>query len=232
VIRLAAIGLSARADRASRARAAGDEETVEAEIGAASELIEAARSGAEHRRRPKAILGLEGRAWLARAEAEWHRVTGENAPEGWESVLAAFDHGFVYEAGRARWRLAEALAEAGRRDDAQREWSHAVEVADRLGAAPLRKALDDLARRARLGHGQPGWAGGRPGKLAGLTSREREVLRLIVAGRSNREIGATLFIAPKTASVHVSNILAKLGAASRTEAAAIAHGEGLTSSPN
>ena len=54
------------------------------------------------------------------------------------------------------------------------------------------------------------------------------MLRLIVAGRSNREIGATLFIAPKTASVHVSNILAKLGAASRTEAAAIAHDEGLT----
>ncbi len=54
------------------------------------------------------------------------------------------------------------------------------------------------------------------------------MLRLILAGRSNREIGAALFIAPKTASVHVSNILAKLGAASRTEAAAIAHDEGLT----
>jgi DNA-binding NarL/FixJ family response regulator len=104
-----------------------------------------------------------------------------------------------------------------------------VEVADRLGAAPLRAALADLGRRARLVHGQAGGgSAGRPGKLAGLTSRERDVLRLILAGRSNREIGAELFIAPKTASVHVSNILAKLGAASRTEAAAIAHGEGLT----
>jgi DNA-binding NarL/FixJ family response regulator len=63
--------------------------------------------------------------------------------------------------------------------------------------------------------------------LAGLTSREREVLRLLVAGRSNREIAASLFIAPKTASVHVSNILTKLSAASRGEAAAIAAAAGL-----
>jgi DNA-binding CsgD family transcriptional regulator len=229
VIRLAAVGLCARADRASRARGAGDEAAVRAEVDAAGVLIEAARAGAAHRRRPKAVLGLEGRAWLARAEAEWSRVTGDNSPEAWEYVVAAFDCGFVYETARARWRLAESLAEAGRREDAQREWEKAAAVADQLGAAPLRAALDDLARRARLGHGPaPGWAGGRPGRLAGLTSREREVLRLIVAGRSNREIGATLFIAPKTASVHVSNILAKLGAASRTEAAAIAHDEGLT----
>jgi DNA-binding NarL/FixJ family response regulator len=54
-----------------------------------------------------------------------------------------------------------------------------------------------------------------------------EVLRLLAAGHSNREIAGELFIAPKTASVHVSNILAKLGAASRTEAAAIAHSNGL-----
>ncbi len=54
----------------------------------------------------------------------------------------------------------------------------------------------------------------------GLTGREREVLRLVAAGRSNREIAAELFISPKTASVHVSNILGKLGAASRGEAAA------------
>jgi len=228
VIRLAAIGLCARADRAVRARVAGDHAAEQAEIGAAGELIEAARSGAEHRRRPKAILGIEGRAWLARAEAEWRRATGVNSPEAWQSVLDAFGQGYVYEAARARWRLAEALAEAGRRDDAQREWDKAAEVADQLGARPLRAALDSLARRARLGHGPtPDWSGGRPGKLASLTGREREVLKLIVAGRSNREIGTTLFIAPKTASVHVSNILAKLGASSRTEAAAIAHEEGL-----
>ena len=68
--------------------------------------------------------------------------------------------------------------------------------------------------------------------LASLTAREREVLRLIAAGHSNREIASVLFIAPKTASVHVSNILGKLGAASRTEAAAIAHREGLITEPS
>lgn len=62
---------------------------------------------------------------------------------------------------------------------------------------------------------------------AGLTSREREVLRLIAAGRSNKEIAAPLFIAPKTASVHVPDILGKLGASSRTEAAAIARRDGI-----
>ena len=62
----------------------------------------------------------------------------------------------------------------------------------------------------------------RPGRL-GLTDRELEVLRLVAAGRSNRDIAADLFISAKTASVHVSNIMAKLGAANRAEATAIAH---------
>jgi DNA-binding CsgD family transcriptional regulator len=86
--------------------------------------------------------------------------------------------------------------------------------------------------RARLdpGNGTGNGNGNRarpgPDPLAALTDREREVLSLLARGRSNREIGSELFITPKTASVHVSNILAKLGAASRTEAAAIAHREG------
>jgi DNA-binding NarL/FixJ family response regulator len=131
---------------------------------------------------------------------------------------------------RSRWRLAEALAEAGQRADAEREWGLAMAVAAELGAAPLRAALDDLGRRARLGPapGAGSRAGaGAPDALAGLTNREREVLRLLAAGRSNREIATALFIAPKTASVHVSNIMAKLGAGSRTEAAAIALQAGL-----
>jgi len=98
-------------------------------------------------------------------------------------------------------------------------------VAEQLAARPLRKALTDLGRRGRLtrdeGERRPVSA------LGGLTAREQEVLRLLAAGRSNREIAAELFIAPKTASVHVSNILAKLRAGSRTEAAAIAHAEGI-----
>jgi len=225
VIRVAAVGLSACADRAERARAARDEDRVAAATSKAAELIEAARAGAAYQRKPKFVLGVEGRGWLARAEAEWHRARGHNDPQGWLAVLDAFGPAFVYEAARSRWRLAEALAEAGERDEAQQQWRQAVQAADKLGAAPLRAALDSLARRARLG---PVPAGGQAGgDLATLTAREQEVLRLLAEGRSNREIGAALYITPKTASVHVSNILAKLGAASRTEAAAIAHRDGL-----
>ena len=100
-------------------------------------------------------------------------------------------------------------------------------AADELGARPLRRP------RWRPRPPGPDRRGAHEHRMArrssALTSREREVLRLLAAGRSNREIASVLFIAPKTASVHVSNILGKLGAASRTEAAAIAHREGLTS---
>ena len=61
----------------------------------------------------------------------------------------------------------------------------------------------------------------------GLTPREREVLELVSLGRTNRQIGEALFISENTAGVHVSNILGKLGVASRTEAAAIAVRAGL-----
>ncbi len=235
VIRAAAVGLSALADRARQARAAGDEDSAAAAVDAARSMHEAARQGAAYEMRPEFVLGKDGRGWLARAEAEWGRANGDNDPGAWQAVVDAFGTGFVYESARSRWRLAEALAEAGDREAAQREWLIAVQAADDLAAAPLRAALADLGRRARLGrpaapgHG-PGqaWAGpGGRGPLAALTARELEVLRLMAAGQSNKEIGAELFITAKTASVHVSNILAKLGASSRTEAAAIAHGQGL-----
>jgi DNA-binding NarL/FixJ family response regulator len=229
VIRPAAVALSAHADRAAQARAVGDDGAVTAELAAAAELLDAAREGAAFPKRPKFILGPEGRGWLARAEAEYRRVGGDNDPQAWHAVLDAFGPDYVYEIARTRWRLAEALAEAGRRDEAAEQWRQAAETADRLGARPLRRALDDLARRARIGPVPDDHAAG--AVLASLTSREREVLRLIAAGRSNREIAAVLYIAPKTASVHVSNILGKLGAASRTEAAAIAHREGLITDP-
>ena len=230
VLRPAAIALSARADRAVQARAAGNDETARAELAVAAELRQIAREGAAFVKRPKFILGPEGRGWLARAEAEYLRACGDNDPQAWVKVLDDFGPDYAYEVARTQWRLAEALAEAGRRDEAADQWRLAVQTADELGARPLRAALDDLARRARIGtapeHARDGAV------LAALTSREREVLRLIAAGRSNREIASVLFIAPKTASVHVSNILGKLGAASRTEAAAIAYREGLTSQPS
>ncbi|HTR93028.1 MAG TPA: AAA family ATPase [Trebonia sp.] len=231
VIRVTAIALAARADRAERLRAAGDPAGADAEAAAGEALLAVAREGASFPSRPRAVLGPEGRGWLARCEAEYARLTRSNSPDAWEKVLAAFGPGYVYEKARTQWRLAEAFVEAGRRDEAIGIWRAARDTASLLGAAPLGAALDDLARRARLdpgsenrgGHGN-GSAGASP--LAALTDREREVLSLIAKGKSNREIGTELFITPKTASVHVSNILAKLGATSRTEAAAIAYREG------
>jgi DNA-binding CsgD family transcriptional regulator len=234
VIRPAAVALAARADRAVAARLAGNAEVAAAEIARARELLDLANEGARYPTRPKAVLGPEGRGWLARAEAEYGRAAGQNAPESWEAMLSAFGPHYVYETARGQWRLAEALIEAGRADEALPIWRAAAATAARLGAAPLSAALDALARRARLDPGpSPALVGGAPAAASGayltesLTDRERDVLRLLARGQSNRQIGTELYISPKTASVHVSNILAKLAVTNRTEAAAIAHREGL-----
>jgi DNA-binding CsgD family transcriptional regulator/tetratricopeptide (TPR) repeat protein len=130
-------------------------------------------------------------------------------------------------AARMRWREADAHAAAGDRDAAAEAARAAHATAVRLGAGWLRGEIEGLAVRARLTL-EPDVTGDE-GREAheedafGLTSRERQVLALIAEGATNREIGATLFMAEKTASVHVSRILAKLNVRSRTEAAAVAH---------
>jgi DNA-binding CsgD family transcriptional regulator len=105
-------------------------------------------------------------------------------------------------------------------------------VAIRLGATPLQRKLELLARRGRLRLEPPVQPVAEPethsaAASLGLTRREAEVLALVAEGRTNRQIGQELFITPKTASIHVSRILAKLGVAGRGEAAAIAHRLGL-----
>jgi DNA-binding NarL/FixJ family response regulator len=160
----------------------------------------------------------------AKAEAEWTRLQGNSDPKAWQAAIDAFSFGHVYEVARCRWRLAEALLGAGDRQGATVAARAAHETADRLGAEPLRGALEALARRGRLdlGVGLPPERG-----LAGLTPRELEVLHLLVQGRSNRQIAEQLFISGKTVGVHVTNILAKLGVHSRLEAAATARRLGL-----
>ncbi len=135
-----------------------------------------------------------------------------------------------YELARVRHRLAAALLATGGEDERARATELlrlARTVADHLGARPLSDAVNLLGRRARLTLGravpEPAAAPADPAEALGLTGRERDVLRLVSEGRTNRQIAEELFISPKTASVHVSNILAKLGVSGRGEAAALAH---------
>jgi DNA-binding CsgD family transcriptional regulator len=224
LIRPAAIGVAAEAERAERARAAGDDAALADAHATGTALLEHARAGLARARERGRQVGPEALAWLARAEADHTRIEGRSDPDRWAAAAEAFGYGYVYEEARARWRLAEALLLDGRHDDAETEARAAHDVAVRLGAEPLRAELEALARRGRLdlGPAAPPSEG-----AAGLTPRELEVLRLVAAGRSNGQIAEALFISRKTVSVHVSNILAKLGVHSRTEAAAAAHRLGL-----
>ena len=151
-------------------------------------------------------------------------AAGHSDPRAWQAAIDAFSSGHVYAVARCQWRLAEALLSVGDREQATGAARAAHQAAVRLGAEPLRVVLEALARRGRLDLGV-----GLPAErtLAGLTPRELEVLRLLVEGRSNRQIAETLFISGKTAGVHVTNLMAKLGVHSRLEAAATARRHGL-----
>jgi ATP/maltotriose-dependent transcriptional regulator MalT len=149
----------------------------------------------------------------------------------WDEAAAAWAIlGEPYPLSETLLHAAETALACGDRDGAAERLRRAVPLASELGAHPLAEQITILARRARIrltgddaSEGQvPGDPGAGGGEL-GLTERELEVLRLVAAGRSNREIAAELFISPKTASVHVSNILGKLSVASRGEAAAKVH---------
>jgi DNA-binding CsgD family transcriptional regulator/tetratricopeptide (TPR) repeat protein len=168
------------------------------------------------------------------AKAEWSRVTGPGDPERWADSAHAWEAlGYPWQAGYARWRQAEALlAQGASRPDAAAALARARTLAGGLGARPLTAEIDTLSRRARIelpvpaGEGAPDAPAQEPATVTdelGLTPREREVLALVADGRTNRQVGEALFISAKTASVHVSNILAKLGVANRGEAAAVAH---------
>ncbi len=176
--------------------------------------------------------GPEGQAWESRVAAErarLHWVGGgadytpqDGLIEAWQESVDTFaSFGHVYETARSRVRLAAVLRAAGKVAEAKVESEAAREIAERLGAQPLLREL----------RGLPGYdASVRPAIMResqDLTPREREVLTLVATGRSNRDIGQQLFISAKTVSVHISNVLAKLEATSRTEAVAIARRRGL-----
>ncbi|KOV95358.1 helix-turn-helix transcriptional regulator [Streptomyces sp. NRRL B-3648] len=164
--------------------------------------------------------------------AELLRAEGRDTAGTWSPVVTAFEClDRPYDLARVRHRLAGALlAEGGddERDRAAELLRLAAAVAAHLGARPLADAVARLAQRARLTLNRAArQAPVDPAAALGLTSRERDVLGLVSAGRTNRQIAEELFISPKTASVHVSNILSKLGVSGRGEAAAVAHRLGL-----
>jgi DNA-binding CsgD family transcriptional regulator len=168
---------------------------------------------------PGGYLGRNIATWLSLTEAELSRARGDVEPALWREAVARIQQLIHAEQEHyARFRLAEALAATGEIPQATAELAAAHHRARSIGATALVAEMEALARRARL-------------KLLalprveadtdrGLTSREREVLVLVSQGLTNREVAGRLFISEKTASVHVSNIMAKLGAANRAEAGA------------
>ncbi|MDP9791813.1 DNA-binding CsgD family transcriptional regulator [Catenuloplanes nepalensis] len=149
----------------------------------------------------------------------------------WRAAVAAWRRdGRPYNLACALVSLAEAAAAAGEREDAVAALEEAAALAGSLGAAPLSAEVTTLARRLGLRGTVAGFAPAAPGAQL-LTEREREVLRLVAEGLSNARIAAQLYISPKTASVHVSRIIAKLEVANRVEAAAVAHRLGLLDAP-
>ena len=179
-------------------------------------------------------------AHAATAVAERTRVDGASDPASWAAAQAAWDElGMKHHAAYARWRRAEALlAVHGGRDEAGALLAEAHSACVLMGAEPLRGDIEALARRARIELAGPATRSPDAEEPAdahepsaaetlGLTARELDVLALLADGRTNRQIGEALYISVKTVGVHVSSILRKLDATTRTQAAAIALHAGL-----
>ncbi|MET9519885.1 AAA family ATPase [Streptomyces sp. NPDC002994] len=214
-----------------------------------TEALELIRAGAKRLATPAPLWHAYDR-WV---RAELRRAEGNAGPDDWAGVVTAFEAlERPYDLARVRLRWAEALLaasttgggdagaaapEAGAvslRELNADERERAAELlrlvraaAEHLGARPLAESVALLTQRARLSLDTrapdvPALTAS-PAASLGLTPREQDVLRLVAVGRSNRQIAEELYISPKTASVHVSNILAKLGVSGRGEAAALAH---------
>ncbi|MEA2479929.1 MAG: hypothetical protein QOJ07_1851, partial [Thermoleophilaceae bacterium] len=208
----------AQVDRALRARLLGETDAADSAEAAARAALVRLEAVA-----PAASLP-EARAEIEVIRAELTRL--EDHPAGpWLAIAETWlELAQPYRAALAQWRAAEALIAAGERgSDVAELLASATATASALGAKPLAGELESMARRAQLG-GAP--RGDRQPEL-GLTVREREVLILVASGRTNRQIGEELYMSEKTASVHVSRILSKLGVANRAEAAGVAHTLGM-----
>jgi DNA-binding CsgD family transcriptional regulator/tetratricopeptide (TPR) repeat protein len=185
----------------------------------AEQLMREARGSA----RRGSGVAPDARLWCGVAECEYAAFEGR--PPRWRSAAAEADAlGRPYLAAYCRWRQVAALAGHGAPAEQLTGPARAAHAeAVRLGAWPLRRELELLAQRARftLDEAVPRRLAD-PRRTLGLTAREDEVFGLLARGYTNREIAAELTISVKTASVHVSHILQKLGISNRAQAAAIA----------
>ena len=228
-IMLSALGVAAHVQAAlpdPPGAASAEERSVA--LAAARALTARAEETAEQGAPRAGTLGPEGRAWLLMARAELTRLTGPD-PAAWSAVITAFTfetggEGVGYRQAYAHLRRAEALLASGAaHQEVTADLRAARDVAASLEAEPLGTAVAAMAVRAgvRLEDGSPVVV---PDVL---TPRERSVLALVADGRTNRQVGAELYISEKTVSVHLSRVMAKLGAGSRTEAVTIAYARGL-----
>jgi len=221
--------IRAEAEGAIVARARHDEAGVREAADRGARILERVRSiaaamagdRAAHWRRPAAIAAL--------CEAEWSRLSGASDATTWAAAAdACAKADQVALRPYALFRQAEALLATRRgRTAAAPVLLEAHQVASRMGAALQVADIEDLARRGRIALDSSAPPPSRADSLEpqdgfGLTRREREVLAMVADGRTNREIARALFITEGTASVHVSNVLGKLGVGRRAEAAALA----------
>jgi DNA-binding CsgD family transcriptional regulator len=222
--RVAATGVRVEADAAVRARDLGEDPSFA--VSMAEALFMRVEACAEGERPVEA-------AFLTTARAEQARAEDRDDPALWAAAANAWlALGRPYRAAQATRRKAEALLAGGEREEAGAAAREALASAQTIGAGWLASEVEGFALRARLRLDEPDEPVAEPTADGGedpfgLTPRERQVLALLADGRTNREIGNALYMAEKTASVHVSRILSKLDVRSRTEAAAVAHRVGL-----
>jgi len=219
---LTILGLRAEVGEAEAARARRDRASEAAAISRAAQLQSWLLRYASRVAQATAVPARVITADRALGVALFARVRNAHEIEAWvQAVSERRAVGRPFELAQALESSALAHLALRRREDGASALAEAHTIAVELGAEPLRDRLEALARRARIGLEGVDTAEDAADRL-GLTRREREVLRLLADGRSNRQIGEQLFMAESTAGVHVSNILSKLGVSRRHEAAAMA----------
>ena len=224
--RFAMLGVAAEVEQALDQRARRQPVDLPATVSRLQQRVDAARSFAE---RVPGGPQRDTAAHLAHAAASVTRLTVSDAAAWAEAVARWSDLGDRWATAVALVREAEAAVATGAVDRAASSLRRAHGIAAELGAGPLLAEIDAVSSRTRVSLEAPTRIDldEISAERLGLTPREAEVLVLLAAGRTNRQIGEELYVSDKTASVHVSNILRKLGVNSRVDAAAVAQRVGI-----